>query len=347
MLEPSYTLSDQPDVVARIEHDLDRIRATVVGGDPRLRSLVLTGGFARGEGAMRAGRPQNDYDLIAVRSLGPSKVPYGQMRSRLEKELGLHIDLAQVAAWRLRFAPASIFWYETALRNRLLWGEDLMGRVPRRDVVQLDRAEGLRLLSNRAAGLLLATGQEDAHELRLQAAKGLLATSDVHLIAQGRFPPSQTERRMHWTQLRQEGALTDAMREIDAWVEWAYWQKVTPDDAPPKDPHTAWKAAADALLKALPVAMDHAGVRSLEEYRNRDTWVDRLYYATRSRKIPKARSFMWRPTGEVRVATWRLLDEARDGVVRPQAAQRILGPLNTADESPLTCLERLRGATLQ
>lgn len=347
MREPPYTATDRPAEVRRIERDLDHIRAAVVAGDPHLRSLVLTGGFARGEGAMLHGEPQNDYDLIAVRGWGRPKVAYERLRSRLEQELGLHIDLAPVAAWRLRFAAPSIFWYETAQRNRLLWGKDMMGKVPRRDVKDLDRGEGLRLLTNRAAGLLLATGHSDAHERRLQAAKGLLAAADVHMIAQGLFPPSQTERRGLWRRMSQSGSLTPEMEAIDPWVEWGYRYKVTPADAPEKDPGVAWKTAADALLEALPVAMAHAGVDSLEAYRKKDTWVARAYYAVHARNLATARRLMWNPTGEVRVATLRLLEDARDGVVRPAAAKRVLEPLGPFSGPPLTYLEKLRGVTLQ
>lgn len=347
MREPPYTVSDEPEVVRRIERDLQRIRTTLVDGDPRLRSLVLTGGFARGEGAMLDGEPQNDYDLIAVRGLGPANVPYRKMTAQLEKELGLHVDLAPVAAFRLPFTPPSIFWYETANRNRLLWGREMMGRVPARTVSELHRKEGLRLLSNRAAGLLLVSGDSDAHSCRLQAAKGLLAAADVHMLALGAFPPSQTERHELWVQKRQAGTLTDAMEAIDSWVEWGYCYKVAPGAAPYKESRSAWRKSAEAMMAALPVAMEHAGLRSLEECRRHDRWVERIYYLTRVARNPNGSALMWNPTGEVRFATFRLLAEAKDGIVRPDRANRILGRLHTSDERPLKCLERMRGATLQ
>ena len=58
-----YTPRDSPTIVARIDADLRTVIETVAGNDPALRSLVLTGGFARGEGTVAHGQPVNDYDL--------------------------------------------------------------------------------------------------------------------------------------------------------------------------------------------------------------------------------------------------------------------------------------------
>src|SRR5688500_13331781 len=100
----TYTTHDTPEVVRRIEGDIQHVLATVRAADPKLRSLVLTGGFARGEGALLEGAPQNDYDFVAVRSFGRPKRPYAEIRQRLEKDLGLHVDLATISRWRLRRA---------------------------------------------------------------------------------------------------------------------------------------------------------------------------------------------------------------------------------------------------
>src|SRR5687768_12529079 len=178
-----YTVRDTPAIVARVERDLKRVIDTVRSADPGLRSLVLTGGFARGEGAVLNDTPQNDYDFVAIRGLRRPRVAYAKLQERLEAELGIHIDLAPVAAWRLRLVSRSVFWYETRHRGRVLWGEDLLPRIRIRSHDDLDRAEALRLLVNRAAGLLLVTDSPDDHARRIQAAKGLLAAMDAHLFA--------------------------------------------------------------------------------------------------------------------------------------------------------------------
>ena len=350
MATTAYTVNDTPEAVARIEGDLARVQAVVREGDPALRSLVLTGGFARGEGAMLDGRPQNDYDFVAIRGLRRPAVPYAEMASRLEDELGLHIDLAPVAAARLPFLSPSIFWYETALRGKVLWGEPMLGRIPIRTPEDLDPAEGLRLLVNRAAGLLLVTASTDAHAHRIQASKGLLAALDAQLLALGPFAPSQTERWRQLQRLRESGGAPASLGPDPSsrqWTEWAYRFKVDPASAPTRDPAEAWRAARKAILAAVPAALRHAGLDNLDEYARRDRLVDRAVYWRRSAGIPEARRLAAHPTGHVRVATLRLLADARDGHVSAGSAQACLQPVARSAEEPLRLLAGLRHATLQ
>lgn len=336
-----YTVDDTPATVARIEADLDAVRRAVRAADPWLRSLVLTGGFARGEGAMAGGKPQNDYDFVALRSPGPTRTPYRDVASGLERQLGLHIDLAPVQAWRLPFVARSIFWYETARRGRVVWGEDLLHRIRVQSALDLDPREGLRLLANRAAGLLLVTPSSDPHAHRIQAAKGLLAALDAHLLARGLFAPSQTERMRFAEPVLRHAPL----RRLRDWVEWAYRFKVAPDRAEARDPRRAWQAARRAILDSVPVALHHARLPDLDAEARRDGLADHAVYALRAAQVPAP--LVLNPTGRVRAGTLRLLQATPDGRVRPSAAEAALGRLARGAQDPVRHLDRLRHATLQ
>ncbi|MGQ0535381.1 MAG: hypothetical protein ACT4PT_04855 [Methanobacteriota archaeon] len=325
----AFTARDSPEVVARIRRDLDQVLAEVRAEDPGLRSLVLTGGFARGEGATLEGVPQNDYDLVAIRGLSRPRTPYARLRESLTARLGLHVDLAPVAAWRLRFVAPTIFWYETALRGRVLWGPDLLGRIRVRSPADVRPTEGLRLLANRAAGLLLATGTDDAKERRREAAKALLAALDARLLSRGTFAPSVTER---W-------ALAPASLR-DAWTRWAFRVKTEPDRAPEVDPAGAWARAREAVLAAVPEALSHAGLGSIDAYAKEDGVADHITYVLRTRRFAR------HPTGRLRVATLALLAASRDGTVPVSEAQRVLRPLVPVGRDPLGALRIAREATL-
>ncbi len=342
----SYTVRDTPAVVARIQADLGAAVKAIREADPRARSVVLTGGFARGEGAVLDGRPQNDYDLVVVRGVGRPRTPYPVLRKRLEARVGLHVDLAGVQSWRLPFVPPTIFWYEAGLRGRLLWGLPCLHRIPLRRHQGIDPAEGLRLLVNRGAGLLLCTASNDAVEVRLQAAKAFLAVADARLLARGRFAPSQTER---WalTQRLAPSMAPWAHGELGDWLAWAFQTKTDPEGVADRDPEAAWRAAARALLDAVPPALAHAGMASLDDYARSDHVVDHFVYAHRARAIPGARPLAWHPTARVRVATLRLLEDSLDGRVSAEAASRRLGAFGAIAGGPLGALEALRRATLQ
>lgn len=330
----------------RIDDDLAEVVAAVREADPHLRSLVLTGGFARGEGMVLDGVPQNDYDFVAVRGLGRPREPYAAVRRRLEAKLGLHVDLAAVPAWRLRWAPASVFWYETALRGRVLWGEDLLPRIPVRDVADIDRREGMRLLVNRAAGLLLVTDSLDADAVRIQAAKALLAAFDSHLLAGGHFAPSQLERWRKFQHLLAAGRAPLVLQAEAPLLAWAIRYKTDPSSVAERDAHDLWCAARRVVLEAMPNALRHAG-STLRDYGRSDSFVDRVVYGLRVHRATGARRFLLHPTGQVRVATLRLLEATPDRRVTPTRAAQCFAGIARMGEAPLRTLQALRGATLQ
>jgi hypothetical protein len=342
-----YTAHDTPALVARIDGDLAVVLAAVRAADPRLRALVLTGGFARGEGTVLDGAPQNDYDFVAVRGLGPPKTPYAQVRAALEERLGLHVDLAAVPAWRLRWTAPSIFWYETALRGRTLWGADLLQGIPTREADQIGRTEGLRLLANRAAGLLLATEMTQAHAVRIQSAKAILAALDAHLLAGGSFAPSQTER---WTLVQgliaARVATPAIVDDLPLWT-WAHAFKADPAAAVPLNSDQAWEAARGAILAAIPAALERAGLPSLEAHRHGDRLLDRLAYGWRARNVDGAHRLLLNPSSRLRIATLRLLEATPQRRIDRREAVRCLAGLARVGPEPLRTLEGLRAAALQ
>jgi hypothetical protein len=346
--EPGYTIRDTPAVRARVDGDLRLCVREVRRADPALRSLVLTGGFARGEGAVKGGAPQNDYDLVAVRGLGAPREPYPAVRARLEASLGLHVDLQPVWAGRLRWVRPSIFWYETARRGRVLWGEGVLARIPVRAAEQLDPCEGLRLLVNRAAGLLLALPDAEPDLLRLQASKALLAALDAHLLALGGFAPSQRERWAVFEGLLDLRRAPPALEGQAEWLGWAFEAKVEPDRARQPNGEEAWRAGAAALLAAVPAALRHAGLRDLGAYARRSAWIDDLVFRLHGAPLaPGARRLARHPTGRVRVATLRLLEDVLRGEGASPRARADLGRVTRARGEPVELLRQLRRATLQ
>lgn len=345
-----YTIRDTPEVVRRIEADLGLVLSEVRRADPSLRALVLTGGFARGEGSVRGGVPQNDYDLVALRGLAPPREPYAAVRARLEPRLGLHLDLQPVWAGRLRLAAPSIFWYETALRGRVLWGDRaLLSRIPTRRSADIAPAEGLRMLVNRAAGLLLAAPSGDGPLLRIQASKGLLAALDAHLLALGAFAPTQRERWVLLEDLLARGAAPPALAARRDWLAWAFRFKVDPDRTEGRAPREAWRAAGEAILDAVPTSLRAAGYASLAAYVADDSRAGNLLYRHRAGAVPGARRWVPHPTGRVRALTLAMLEEA----LRPgdgKTAAHLAGLLHAVPAGPrnhIEALRRLRDATLQ
>lgn len=300
-----YTIQDDDRIRQRIDADLETVCRTVRDGDPRLEALVLTGGFARGEGMVIDGEPKNDYDFVAFRRGGACR-PYAKMAAELAVATGLPIDLHPVWVHRLRWLSPSIFWYETAVRGRVLWGDKgVLQRIPIQEASRIAPGESMRLLCNRAAGLLLACAPDDDAK-RLQACKALLGALDAHLLVHGIFPPTHIERWRVYLILQRTGQSPRSLERIHDALDWAIQYKTQPTQAPPMDADVAWREAASAILAAVPAALDHCGVPDLDAYARQDSWPERLHYWLRGR-WPQKGPWMLHPSCRVRVATLQAL----------------------------------------
>lgn len=339
--------------MARVEADLGRIVEASRRADPALQAVVLTGGFARGEGALLRGRPLNDYDLLAVRGAARAarwpRPPYGELRARLEAGLGVHVDLQPVWAPRLRLVPPTVFWYETALRGHVLWGRAGLGAIPVREPAAIERAEGLRLVANRAAGLLLALPSRSPRARMLQASKALLAVLDAHLLALGRFAPSQRERWVLFRDLEAAGRAPEPLARRRRWLAWALRYKLDPAGAARPRARDAWTEASAALLEAVPAALGAAGHRSLEDYARADRPWENAAYRLLAQHCPGARRWGPHPTGRVRAAGIALLRERCEGAGGDgPGASELLAPLvrrPTGPSEDLPILAELRKLT--
>ena len=219
----------------RVRSDLERIVAAVraeAEADPLL-AVVLLGGYARGEGAVREARDGtlrgfNDYDLLLVFSAAPRAPERFQALSRrLARELEIDfVDLGLATPADLDQAPPTLFWYELGQAHRVLWSrpgtEISLPRIALRD---LDPAEGTRLLLNRGLALLWAgwrlwregmpgTGPltPDEEEVRFAAVaahKAVLAGGDAALLRGHAYSVRQDERV----------ATLEARPELWSWAE--------------------------------------------------------------------------------------------------------------------------------
>ncbi|HWH09433.1 MAG TPA: hypothetical protein VNX21_09555, partial [Candidatus Thermoplasmatota archaeon] len=148
-LDFAFTERDEPKAREVIERDLRLVCDAVRKADPRLDALVLTGGFSRGEGTVRDGRPVNDYDLVAVRRAWGGDALYRELGHRLGREVGIEVDLLPVARARLPHVGRKLFWLDARLGGRVILGDPrALDRIPAFGPADLPRSEAARLLGN-------------------------------------------------------------------------------------------------------------------------------------------------------------------------------------------------------
>lgn len=282
----AFTERDTPESRARLEADLSRIVATVARDDPRLVALILTGGFSRGEGTVRDGRPVNDYDLLAVRTQPGGDARYRALAERLTREVGLEVDLLPVWKARLPFASRKLFWLDARLGGRVIWGDERqLDRIRRFDAGDVPRSEAARLLGNRAAGLLLsiptALDPQPLDQRDLQATKAAIAAMDATLLVKGRYASSLRGRLALTTEHPDHATFARAVEwklrgeRIDMGTGW-------------------WRECRDALLRAV----EQTDARSV-----RDGLAEHAVAALR--RAPQIQ-----PSRRIRLLAWDLVSRA-------------------------------------
>jgi len=148
----------------RIRAILERATREILNklGAGGLEAIVLTGGFGRGEGALRgeAGTsrlPFNDLDFLLIGTR--SHVAYGLMRGLKNSLPGLlgvdFVDLGYIRSSQFRGAPPTIFLYDLKNGSRVIWGSaGALENVPVFQSSDLPFSEATRLFLNRGIGLL-------------------------------------------------------------------------------------------------------------------------------------------------------------------------------------------------
>jgi hypothetical protein len=178
-------------------------------------SIVLTGGFGRGEGGVASdGRgsfqPINDYDILVVtRGNGlPARLRLRRRLKALEPALsrtcGVRVDIACKTPRMMRDFPHTVDACETALGYRLLWGDAApLEAIRWREPARLPAVEAIRYLFNRGAALLWARRMlEPAAEVNsdqrqfiwIAIQKARLSWGDALLLWHGRYTIRYSER---------------------------------------------------------------------------------------------------------------------------------------------------------
>jgi len=175
-----------------------------------LVSLVLGGGYGRGEGGvvLRHGqeKPYNDLDftLIVIRKLGLPLDRLADISHSFAKSLGIHVDFSRPLTLRdVEHWPCWLMWYDLLNGHVVLKGfpDVLTKHAPQSLQTPLPAIEGTRLLLNRGAGLLWALRVSrrieeppDEDFVRRNYYKCSLALGDALLIAYKRYTTQYTGR---------------------------------------------------------------------------------------------------------------------------------------------------------
>ncbi len=181
-----YTVSDEAD--KKIQSDMDFIVSEIKKADPEVISIILTGGFSRGEGPVKLVDekvlPYNDYDIQIVSKKKLGKEEADKISVEISKKLGyrgidnfypfrkeeqridnnFYIDLKWDTVSDLRKLLPRIRNYELRNNSKVLYGMDIRKVIPNFSLKDMPLSEGAKLLLDRMSQLIEYYSSEGKYE---------------------------------------------------------------------------------------------------------------------------------------------------------------------------------------
>jgi hypothetical protein len=247
---------------------------------PGLRSLLLGGSFARGEGTFLQRRghwaPYKDYDLFAVvdpRHARAAALAVSGFRQAAYEHLDyppydeespspgqFQISLAVVPINALPRLPHDLSNAELKLMGRVIWGEDVRGRI-RSDPRLIPPASGLRPVLNKLVGLVEQWGtwindrSEPDPEVRLaiayDQAKMVLDLAGALLLLRHSWTAGYAARNDVLCAEEARGPVLAEIGRIASRAQEALEFKLRPRTPRPEEGAHRWRGARDELLRIV------------------------------------------------------------------------------------------------
>lgn len=266
------------DVDKAIDQLLGHIVDRIVEDLPEVESVLLVGGFGRGEGSVRfdggSVKPVKDFDFSLIFN---KKIPYDRVkiaRERIRKELNSDYSLSDLYPYRaftvdfnattvnrMNLVP-DIMVYEAKVASHLIFGGDSRERihidkkdVPLRSGARILFQKGISLIGQMSGSYLVKGAiPEDNREMFIYECMKVYVEIGTALSILGNiYEPSYRERS-----LLLEKTYKDKFRELyeqqpdlgNKIVHYTQF-KLAPDFSVIKEPLRLWFEAREALFETL------------------------------------------------------------------------------------------------
>ena len=266
MSSARYTLTSDPDIalildrfLPAVAEEIDSLRL------PKLHSVVLGGGYGRGEGGVRhtpsGGKLYNDLDFfVFADEAAPHEAQkidreLKNLSGKWEKQLGIAVDFGPAKNLSALKAVSHTLMFQELLRGWLpVWGQaDLDQWIEPLDAAKIPYSEAVRLLLNRGMGLLLAgnylkENRDDADFIVRNMNKAYLGGGDALLIAAGKYCWRGPDRVSAFQEYIRTANLSG---EYAVLYEKAFHWKQEPEVVMPADPAGAWQKCRGFYLDSV------------------------------------------------------------------------------------------------
>jgi len=165
----TYTHHKHSWVDTQIEARLQSIKNIILKNIPGVRSIILAGGFGKGEGSVEITQDRTvvclrDFDIVVIVDQIPKEKTQQKLRDEIYKSLGLSNPKNKLFRFtnfvvdiyfrrKEDLIYPDIWFYDLKAASQLLYGEDVRNAVPwsKKDI---SLSSGLRILFEKVCGLL-------------------------------------------------------------------------------------------------------------------------------------------------------------------------------------------------
>jgi len=270
-----YTKSSKAN--RKIERDVILICEKIRKRIPNVLSIMMTGGFARGEGSVKIENgkifPYNDYDIQVISSEKIEKDMVDKISIEISKELGykgivnfypfkkeeqkmkenFYIDLKCDALSELKKLLPRIRTYELKNNSKILYGEDLRYLIPDYKLRDIPLSEGAKLLLDRMSQMIeyySIEGRYDKEFLNYIIQQVYAACCTSLLLLSRKYQVGYKKSmnifkktyKQDFPELYKEFPNLD--KKIEQFIEW----KINPAKLPNNDVKAEWFEAKEKIL---------------------------------------------------------------------------------------------------
>jgi len=223
----SYTKYEEQWIDLEIQCQLDIIIEIIKENisPNNLRSILISGGFGRGEGSIIVEdnqiRPLKDYDIFVIVKKKPKHKLIEFIHTKSYEKLGIEnptnkdfvfsdfvIDINFTTEKRLSLRP-DIFSHELKNASKILWGEDIRECIPW-SLKDIPTITPLRFLFEKATGLIAHTSDINMKNMEIESDKKLpfiyecyktyVEICTVLCFSMGCYEPSYERRSILFTE---------------------------------------------------------------------------------------------------------------------------------------------------
>ncbi len=270
-----YTTSLEGD--RKVEQDMKIICREILDRIKNVETIILTGGFSRGEGAVKIENekvsPYNDYDIQIISKDKISKEETDKISIEISKKLGyagivnfypfkkeeqrmknnFYVDLKCDTSKDLKKLLPRIRTYELKNNSMILYGKDLRNIIPNYNLSDIPLSEGAKLLLDRMSQMIEYYSTNKKHEKEfltyiIQQAYAACCTS--LLLLSGKYEIGYLKSmkilketyQKDFPELHQK--IPDLDKKIEQFIEW----KLNPEKIP-KNAEKEWFVAKKNIIE--------------------------------------------------------------------------------------------------